>query len=96
MPVDMDIEDRLDVLERKLDDNNRMLRAIKRKMSLDFWFGIIKTLVFIGVFYSAWLFVEPFVTQVKDAYQSIQGINTSVGSFSDNALFEYFKKPSTE
>lgn len=77
MSTDIDIEHRLDEIEDKVDESYKLLKSIKRKQTLDFWFGIIKILVFIGAFYSIYVFIEPILTQIKDMYISFQGLSDS-------------------
>ncbi len=91
MSNDIDIEHRLDEIEDKVDESYKLLRSIKRKQTLDFWFGIIKILIFLGVFYSLYVFIEPLFNQIKDAYISFQGLSESVDSFKGTTFFEFFK-----
>ncbi len=91
MSNDIDIEHRLDEIEEKLDESYKLLRVIKRKQMFDFWFGIVKILIFLGAFYSLYIFIEPLFNQIKDAYISFQGLSESVDSFKGTTFFEFFK-----
>jgi hypothetical protein len=93
MSSDINIEHRLEEIEEKIDANSKILRAIRRKQLFSFWFGIIKILVFIGVFYYVYQFTEPVIEQIKEAYISFQGLNESVDSFKGVNIFEMFKRP---
>jgi tetrahydromethanopterin S-methyltransferase subunit G len=52
MSTDIDIDHRLEDIEEKIEQNSKVLRSIKRKLTFDFWFGIIKIGIFVGAFYS--------------------------------------------
>lgn len=95
MSLDNDIEHRLDDIEEKIDENSKILRSIKRKQTFDFWLGIAKISIFIGLFYYSYKFVEPLLIQFKEAYVSFQGLSESVDSFKGNPLFDFFKNSTT-
>jgi hypothetical protein len=90
MSSDINIEHRLEDIEEKIDQNSKVLRSIRRKQVFSFWIGIIKILIFVGVFYYAYRFTEPLLIQLKDAYASFQGLSESVDSFKG---FDFMKKP---
>lgn len=92
MSPDMNIEDRLDDIEEKIDQNSKLLRSIKGKLTFNFWMGIIKVLVFVGVFYYVYRFSEPFLIQLKEAYISFQGLSDSSGDVKDNKVFDFLKR----
>ena len=91
MSNDIDIEHRLDEIEEKVDESYKLLRSIKRKQMFDFWFGMVKILIFLGVFYSLYVFIEPFFNQVKDAYLSVLGLQESVDSIKENPFIDFLK-----
>lgn len=95
MSNDINIEQKLQEIEERVEDNYKILKSIKRKQTLDFWFGIVKVLVFIGAFYSLYIFIEPVLNQVKDTYLQFQGLSDSVGSF-DIKFFDFFKDQQTQ
>jgi len=91
MSKDIDIEHRLEEIEERVTQNNKILRSIKRKQSFDFWFGIIKILIFVGVFYWSYLFIQPALDQIKESYVKFQGIGESVDSLKGFNFSEIFK-----
>ena len=95
MSTDIDIEHRLEEIEERIVQNNKILRSIKRKQSFDFWFGIIKILFFVGVFYWSYLFIQPTLDQFKESYVKFQGLSGSMESFKGFNFAEIFK-PKTE
>jgi hypothetical protein len=95
MSTDIDIDHRLGDIEEKIEENSKVLRSIKRKLALDFWFGVIKVGIFIGAFYYAYRFTEPLFIQFKEAYTSFQGISGSTNSFNPNSFFDFFKTATT-
>ena len=92
MSLDVNIEHRLEDIEEKIDKNSKILRSIKRKQSFDFWFGIVKILIFVGLFYYAYQFAEPVLEQAKEAYINFQGLTESVDSFKSSNIFDILKK----
>jgi hypothetical protein len=96
MSNDIDIEHRLDEIEEKVDESYKILRIIKRKQTFDFWFSIVKILVFIGAFYSVYVFIEPIINQFKDMYISFQGLSGSVESNDWTKIIGDFIKQKTQ
>lgn len=88
MSSDIDIEKRLRSIEQKVDENSKMLRSIKRKQFWDFLFSITKMLLFVGVFYYAYNFLEPFIQQIMHMYSSIQNLSENTESFKGINLLE--------
>jgi hypothetical protein len=82
------IEHRLDEIEEKVDESYKILKSVKRRQSIDFWFGIIKILIFLGTFYYAYIFLEPYVEDVKNLYFSLEGLSSSAKSFN---LIDFIK-----
>lgn len=95
MSTDIDIDHRLEDIEEKIEENSKVLRSIKRKLTFDFWFGIIKIGIFIGAFYYAYTFAEPLFNQFKEVYTNFQGISGSNDSFNSNSFFDIFKNTTT-
>ncbi len=89
--MSLDIENRLEEIEDKVDQGNKMLRSMQRRQTFDFWFGILKILLFIGVFYYAYVFIEPVYNQVKKEYLKFQGLTESVGSFNQSDILNFLK-----
>jgi hypothetical protein len=69
--MSMDIEKRLRKMEEFVVENNKMLHKIRRREIFNFWLGIIKLLIVLGVFYYGYKFFEPVVTQYFDIYKSL-------------------------
>ncbi len=82
------IEHRLDEIEEKVDESYKILRSVKRRQALDFWFGVIKLMIFLGVFYYSYVFLEPYVKDIKDLYLSIEGMSNTAKEFN---VFEFLK-----
>ncbi len=82
------IEHRLDEIEEKVDESYKILKSVKRRQTLDFWFGVIKLLIFLGVFYYSYQFIEPYVDDVKELYVSLEGLSDSAKGFS---IFDFIK-----
>lgn len=93
MPPETDIEHRLDEIEEKVEESNRILRSIKRKQTFDFWLGIVKALVLVGAFYYAYVYLEPYVDRAREFYTNVQSLSDSAGSFRENFL-DYFRRGS--
>ena len=91
MSSDTDIENRLRSIEQKIEENSKILRSIRRKQLFTFWFGVIKILVVVGVFYYAYIFVEPFLNQLKEAYISIQEFSNTADSFKGINVFDLIR-----
>lgn len=91
MSQDMNIENRLEEIEDKIDQNFKILRSMRRKQIFAFWFGIVKVLLFIGAFYYVYQFAEPTLNKMKDLYVSFQGLNESVDSLKGINL-DFLKK----
>jgi predicted MFS family arabinose efflux permease len=87
MPPANGIEHRLDEIEEKVDESYKILKAVKRRQSIDFWFGVIKIMIFLGTFYYAYVFLEPYVEDVKNLYFSIEGLSSTKGF----NIFEFIK-----
>lgn len=87
----MNIEHRLEEIEEKVDQNLKILKAMRRKQIWAFWFGIVKIFLFIGVFYYAYHFAEPTLIKLKEAYVSFQGLSDSAESFKGVNL-DFLKK----
>lgn len=47
---------------------------MRRRQLFDFWFGIFKILLFVGAFYYAYVFLQPYVDDIKDLYFSIEAL----------------------
>jgi tetrahydromethanopterin S-methyltransferase subunit G len=95
MSTDIDIDHRLEDIEEKIEQNSKVLRSIKRKLTFDFWFGIIKIGIFVGAFYYVYTFAEPLFIQFKEAYTSFQGISKSTNSLNADSFFDFFKNATT-
>ena len=91
MSSDINIEHRLEEIEEKVTASYKILKGIKRRQAFDFWFGIAKILVFVGVFYYIYQFSEPFIKQAKDIYLQFQGLTESVDSFK-GSVPQFLKK----
>ncbi len=92
MSEDINIEHRLEEIEEKVSASHKILRGIQRRQTLSFWFGILKILLFVGVFYYVYQFSEPFIQQAKDIYIQLQGLSDSVYSFKDVQIPDFLKK----
>lgn len=92
MSSDIDIEKRLRSIEQKVDENSKMLRSIKRKQLWSFMFSITKILIFIGVFYYAYTFFEPFLLQIGEMYSSIQDLKDGTESFKGFNVLEFLSQ----
>ena len=91
MSQDINIEHRLEEIEEKVSASHKILRGIQRRQTLGFWFGIVKILLFVGVFYYIYQFSEPFIKQAKDIYIEFQGLSESVGSFKGISVPDFLK-----
>jgi hypothetical protein len=80
----LDIEDRLDHIEETLEENNKLLRKIRRKEVFNFWFNVIKILIFVGVFYYGYLFIQPYLEQLFEVYTSIKETADTAGQIKDS------------
>jgi hypothetical protein len=78
-----DIEGRLKDIEETVEDNNRMLRKIRKKEIWNFWFNIIKILIFIGVFYYGYLFIQPYLEKIFELYTSIKDTAGTAGEIKE-------------
>ena len=56
MSSDIEIEHRLEEIEQKVTASHKILKGIQRRQRLGFWFGILKILIFVGVFYYIYQF----------------------------------------
>ncbi len=92
MSDDIHIEAKLRSIEKKIEENTKMLRSMKRKQQISFWFGIIKILVIVGVFYYLYGFVEPILIQFKEVYTSVQGFSETADSMKGINVFDIFKQ----
>ena len=92
MSLDTNIENRLEEIEEKVDASHKILKGIKRRQAFGFWFGIVKILVFVGVFYYVYQFTEPVLKQVKEAYIKFQGLSGSVDSLKGVSIPDFLKK----
>jgi hypothetical protein len=91
MSDDIEIERRLRSIDQKIEENSKILRSIKRKQLFSFWFGITKILIVLGFFYYSYVFIEPFLLQVKEMYQSVQSLSDTTSSFKGFDVFEFLK-----
>jgi len=84
-----DLESRIEKIEEIVEENNQILHKIRRKETFNFWFNVIKILIFVGVFYYGYLFIQPFLEHAYETYTSFketvdtakeikQGINVGV------------------
>lgn len=92
MSSDINIEHRLEEIEEKVSASHKILKGIQRRQTLGFWFGILKILVFVGVFYYIYQFSEPFIRQAKDIYIQFQGLTDSVDSLKGVSVPDFLKR----
>lgn len=92
MSEDMNIEHRLEEIEEKVTSSHKILRGIQRRQTLSFWFGILKILLFVGVFYYVYQFSEPFINQAKDIYIQFQGLSDSADSLKNINIPDFLKR----
>jgi hypothetical protein len=76
----MNPEDRhlLERLEKLTEENNEMLRKIRRTTKWSFVWGIIKILIFVLPFVIAYFYLEPYLgtfgETLRQAQELIQGV----------------------
>ncbi len=64
-----------DMLKRALElseQNNEMLRGMRRSMRIGMIFKVVYWLIVIGLAVGAYYFIQPFFDQVIDSYYEIQ------------------------
>lgn len=79
-----DLESRIEKIEETVEENNELLRKIRRKEIFNFWFNIVKILIFLGVFYYGYLFVEPYLKDLFEVYTSIKETADTAGEIKNN------------
>lgn len=79
-----DIERRIEQIEETVEENNVLLRKIRRKEVFNFWFNIIKILIFLGVFYYGYLFIQPYLHQLFEVYTSVKETADTAGEIRNN------------
>ena len=73
-------------------ENNKMLRMMRRSafvggiIKFIFWFVLL-----VVIPYLTWLYLEPYLKQITDTYQSVQGQADSFANFDFGKLLEQFK-----
>lgn len=91
MSTDIEIEHRLKVIEEKVSQSYKILKSIKRKQSLDFWFGTLKALLFFAALYWSYQFIEPSLELFKQSYAKFQGMSESYDAIKDSQFLKAFK-----
>jgi hypothetical protein len=79
-----DIEKRISSIEETVEENNEMLRKIRKKEVFNFWFNIIKILIFVGVTYYGYLYIQPFLEQLLSVYASLKDTADSANEIKQN------------
>ena len=79
-----DVESRINKIEEIVEENNEMLRKIRRKEVFNFWFNIIKIMIFVGVFYYGYLFIQPYLQQLLEVYTSIKETADTASEIKDS------------
>lgn len=62
------------------EENNRMLRSMKRSIMWSHIMSILYWVLIIGVSIGAFYFIQPYLDQAMDAYKNVRGNLEGVGS----------------
>lgn len=97
--MSLDVERRIERIEEIVEENNKMLHKIRRKEIFNFWFGILKLMILLGVVYYGYTLIQPFLNQLWEIYQNIKetadtaseiknNFNVGIPGFDVNKLFK--------
>lgn len=71
----------LEEIYRLVKENNQMLRAMRRDAFVKGVFGIIWWIFLLVVIpYLSWLWIQPYLKSVTDAYTQVQGTSNAVNA----------------
>jgi len=68
-----EIKEKLEEMSDMLDENNRILRGLRRTARLSTLFSVLKWALIIGISIGAFYYIQPIVDSVMKTYQSISG-----------------------
>jgi len=81
---DMDVEELLRVNIKLTQENNKLLKKMRRAGILNFWMRILFFLVIAGAAYYAYRnYLEEYVVELKGMYEELQEGVDSAKTFSD-------------
>ncbi len=73
-----------------MEENNKILRGIRRANRIGVVWRILYWLVIIGLSVGAYVYIQPYLDRIMKTYQNIEGTASSMQS-SGNSLSNFFK-----
>ncbi len=73
-------------------DNNKILRSMKRSMLWARVMNVIYWLIIIGISVGAFYFIQPYFNKVLDLYNSISGAKQSTNTTDSSSFQDLLKK----
>lgn len=79
------IEDRLSVIEKRVTENNRMLRTLRNRARFATLITVLQWLIILGVIGYIWIFLQPYLASILKTYQDVQSAVDQVNSLGAGA-----------
>ena len=79
--MDPELNKKLEEIYRITEENNKMIRKMKRALNWSHVFRIIYWLFILGAAFGAYYFVQPYVEQIGGVYDETKGSIEGIGSF---------------
>ena len=93
--MDQEISERLDRIEKTVNDNNRMLVRMRRNQRNAIFIKLLYWIVIIGLAIGAWHVIQPYLNTVTGEYNAITGKNTSATSTNSTDIMNLINQYTT-
>lgn len=78
------MENNLEKLLKLTEDNNKMLRKIRRNQKISSWIKTLYWVVILGILFGAYYFLQPYITTFNRNVQNLQNTLNSISSTTNN------------
>jgi len=86
----VDIEKEIKDIKLKLAENNKMLHEMKVQAKWRLLGTILKWIIYLGIAFGSWYFIQPFVEQLIKTMQAVQGIKSQTEGIDFSAFLNLF------
>lgn len=81
--MDPEIRRMLSELHDKVDENNKILRSMRRTSYVSAVFSFIKWAVIIGLTIGSYYYFQPYLNQIINTYETLQGSANQIKATTD-------------
>ena len=81
--MDLNEREALKRISDTVEENNKILKSIRRGKRWGIAFRVFYWIVIIGASVGAFYYIQPYIDNAKDAYQKVQGTLSGVKSATD-------------